>query len=65
MFFSADAPSSPIWMVVDKPVLAFKLVDRFIGRFAGLLLADDVGTSATVIIITSDSEVATEQVFMN
>ena len=59
--FFCNAPTKPIWVVVDKPVLAFQLVDRFVWGFAGLFIADDVGASDTTMIITNDSELVTEQ----
>ena len=46
---------------MDVPVFAFQLVDRFVWGFAGLFIADDVGASDTFPIITSDSELVTEQ----
>ena len=60
--FYSNAPTSPIWVVVDKPVLALQLVDRFVWGFASLFIADDVGASDTTSSITSDSELVTEQV---
>ena len=66
MLFSCDAPaSSKCWTVKNIPVSAIQLVYKFIRVLPGLLTADDVGTKGISIIVTSDGEITTEQVFMN
>ena len=61
--FCSNCPS--LLSKIDVPILALQLVDKSIGKFCGLLFADEVGASDTSPIITSDSKIATEQILMN